>query len=286
MMTTIWSGLTVGSVYGLVAIGYTLTFIGCAAFNFAQASLVMVGVYGAYLGLQSWHLPVLAVIVLGGGFVAILSVAVERLAIAPVRSHDAMLITTVGAATIIDGIAQQISGSQPLMVPFFTGNAPSTVLGGRVLPAQIWLIALVLVIGIGLAVFTRRTLHGKAGLAVSADKDAARLYGISTRKYAIGTFLLAGLLAGVMGVFVAPITTAFSTLSSEIALKGFVALAFGGFGSFAGATVGGLVVGLVEAFAARYLGANYQTLTVFALLLATLLLLPSGIFGRARTRTV
>jgi branched-chain amino acid transport system permease protein len=286
MMTTIWAGLTVGALYGLIAIGYTLTYLGSSSFNFAQASLVMVGVYGAYLGVSAWHLPVVVAVLGCAAAVALLGVLTERIAIAPVRSHEAMLITTVGVATIIDGVAQQLGGLQPLMVPFFMKNTSLDLFGGRLLPVQLWLIVAVLVIGSLLAATSRRTLHGMAGLAVSADRDAARLYGISPRRYAIGSFVLAGLIAGAVGILVGPVTTASASLSSALALKGFVALAFGGFGSFMGATIGGITVGLVEAFAARYLSTDYQTLSIFLLLLVTLFLLPSGIFGKTRARAV
>jgi branched-chain amino acid transport system permease protein len=286
VVTTIWAGLSVGALYSFVAIGYTLTYLGSAAFNFAQASFVVVGVYAAYLGLHTFGQPVLAVAVLGAAAVAVLAVIVERIAIAPVRNHEALLVTTVGAATIIDGVLERIAGDQPLAVPFFGSSHALNLAGGRVLPVEVTLIVVVIAIGLTLAIVSHRTLFGMAGLAVSADRDAARLYGIDPRKYAIGTFILAGLLAGAMGVIIGPKTSAYSTLSSGLALKGFVALAFGGFGSFTGATIGGLVCGLDEAFAARYLGPDYQTMAIFVLLVVTLLLFPTGVFGRRQRREV
>ena len=286
MVTTIWAGLSVGALYSLVAIGYSLTYLGSGAFNFAQASFVAVGVYAAYLGLKHYGQSTLATVALGAGIVAVLAVIVERLAIAPVRSHESLLVTTVGAATLIDVVVEHIAGDQALQVPFFGSDKAFSLFGGRLLPVDLTLILLVPALGLLLAAIARRTLFGLAGLAQSADRDAARLYGINPRRYAYGTFLLAGLIAGAVGVIVAPKTSAYSTLSSALALKGFVALAFGGFGSFTGATVGGLLCGLVEAFAARYLGVDYQVLAIFVLLLATLIIFPTGIFGRRRIRVV
>jgi len=286
LMTTIWAGLTVGAIYALVGLGYTITYIGSAAFNFAQAGFVMTAVYIAYLGLDHWKLPALGVIVLATGAVSLLAVIVQRVAVAPVRSHDALLITTVGAATLIDGVAQRLGGDQPLQVSFIFSNRPTTVFGGRVLPGELWLIVAVPVIAITLTVISRRTLVGMAGLAVSADNDAARLFGINPRRYAVGSFALAGAIAGLMGVFVGPETSAFATLSSAIALKGFVALALGGFRSFSGAALGGFTCGVAEAFSARYLGSEYQTLAIFALLLLTLLLFPTGLLGGRKVRAV
>jgi branched-chain amino acid transport system permease protein len=286
MVTTIWAGLTVGAIYALVGLGYTVTFIGSAAFNFAQASFVMTGVYIAYLGLDHWKVPAVGVILLATGAVSLLSVIVQQVAVAPVRSHDSLLVTTVGAATLIDGVAQRLAGDQPLQVSFIFSNHPTTVFSGRVLPGELWLIVMVPLIALFLTVISRRTLVGMAGLAVSADNDAARLFGINPKRYAIGSFALAGAIAGLMGVFVGPETSAFATLSSAIALKGFVALALGGFRSFFGAALGGFACGLSEAFVARYLGSEYQTLAVFALLLLTLLLFPTGLLGERKVRTV
>jgi branched-chain amino acid transport system permease protein len=286
MVTTIWAGLSVGALYSLVAIGYSLTYLGSGGFNFAQASFVVVGVYAAYLGLHHYGQSTLATVVAGAGAVAVLAVLVERVAIAPVRSHESLLVTTVGAATLIDGVVERIAGDQALQVPFFGSDKAFTLFDGRLRPVDLVLILVVPAIGIALTVVSRRTLFGLAGLAQSADRDAARLYGINPRRYAYGSFILAGLIAGGMGVIVAPKTSAYSTLGSALALKGFVALAFGGFGSFSGATIGGLVCGLVEAFAAHYLGVNYQVLAIFVLLLATLLVFPTGIFGRRRARAI
>src|SRR6185369_9838602 len=130
----------------------------------------------------------------------------------------------------------------------------------------------------------RRTMLGLALLAVVEDREAAQLRGVNVRRMALGAFAFSGLLAGLLGPLIGPKTFAVATLGSALALKGFVALAIGGFGSVPGGLVGGFAVGLVEASAGRWLGSAYADLSVFAMLLLVLLVRPTGLFGRVRER--
>jgi branched-chain amino acid transport system permease protein len=148
------------------------------------------------------------------------------------------------------------------------------------------LIALACSIALGAELITRRTNLGLASLATAEDRIAAMLRGIDVRTLSIGSFAVAGALCVAVGPFLAPKTFATFDLGDNLAIKGFVALAIGGFGSQKGALIGGLFTGLVEAGAARYLGAGYQTLSIFILLLAVLLVRPTGLFGEASVRAV
>lgn len=285
-MTVILGGLALGAVYALVAVGYNIVYISSKTFNFAQAQLIMVGAFVAYSGLVTWKLPVPLVLVMAGAVVAVVAAIEERIAIRPVRDMHNVLVTTLGASIFLDGAAQLIWGSQPLAVPFFAGNDSMPFLGARVYPVEIALILLAPLIVILLVQFSRRSLVGLALLAISEDREAALLRGVPVRRLALAAFVAAGALAGIVGLFVGPKTFAVATLGAALALKGFVVLAIGGFGSMPGTLVGGAIVGLVEALASRHLGGEYANLAVFAVLIAVLMLRPGGLFARAKERVV
>ncbi len=285
-MTIILSGLALGAVYALVAIGYNIVFLSSNTFNFAQAQLIMVGTFVAYTGLVTWHLPVLVVAVLAAAVVGLVAGVEDLTAVMPVKDRHTQLVTTLGAATLLGGACQLIWGSQPLSVPFLDHNEPIDFLGGRTYPVELALIAAAVVLVIVLGWLAKRTMLGQALLAVSEDREAATLRGISVRTLALGAFVFSGALAGVLGLLVGPKTFAVATLGTALAIKGFVALAIGGFGSLPGCLIGGFVVGLVESLTALHLGAQYSALMVFAVLVVLLLVRPAGLFGRATERVV
>ncbi|EME19951.1 branched-chain amino acid ABC transporter permease [Rhodococcus triatomae] len=285
-MTILWSGLALGAVYALVAIGYNIVFISSHTFNFAQAQLMMVGTFVAYTGLVTLELPVLVVAVLATVTVMILAGLEEIVAVRPVADHQTQLVTTLGAATLLNGATQLIWGSEPLTVPFFGSNEPITVLGGRTYPVEITLLVLATVLVIVLGLIGRRTMTGLAMLGVSEDREAATLRGVNVRALALGAFAASGALAGFLGLFVGPKTFAVATLGAALAIKGFVALAIGGFGSLPGALIGGMTVGVVESFAALELGSQYSNIAVFVVLIVILMVRPAGLFGRVHERIV
>jgi len=285
-VTLIWGGLALGAVYALVAIGYNIVFISSKTFNFAQAQLMMIGAFVAYSGLVTWDLAWPLVLLMAAGAVGLAAAIEERIAIRPVKDMHNVLVTTLGASIFLDGVAQLTWGSQPLTVPFFGGDDAMTLLGGRVYPVELALIALAIVLVVGLTQYSRRSLTGLALLGMSEDREAAQLRGVNVRQLAFAAFVAAGLIAGAVGLFVGPKTFAVSTLGAALALKGFVVLAIGGFGSMEGVLVGGALVGLAEAFAARYWGGEYANLTVFLILVTVLMLRPAGLFVRAKERVV
>ncbi|MFC0861413.1 branched-chain amino acid ABC transporter permease [Sphaerimonospora cavernae] len=285
-MTLIWGGLALGAVYALVAIGYNIVFTSSKTFNFAQAQLMMVGTFVAYTGLVTLRLPAVVVALMAAGAVFVVAALEERIAIRPVKEPEAVLVTTLGASILIDGVTQLIWGSQPLTVPFFGSDGVLTLLGGRVYPVEIALIVVTILIVAVLAWLSRRTLLGLALLGMAEDREAAMLRGVNVRRLAFGAFAVTGALAGVLGLFVGPKTFAVATLGASLALKGFVVVAIGGFGSIPGTLVGGLIVGMVEALAARYLGSEYANISVFVVLIVILMTRPAGLFVRARERTV
>jgi branched-chain amino acid transport system permease protein len=286
MMTTIWAGLALGAIYALIALGYHIVFVSSNAFNFAHAQLVMLGVFVSFWGLVTLKLPTIVVFGLAAGIVAAVAVVEERVAIRTVIGTEGQLITTVGFATLLDGVTQVFWGGEPLQVPFFGSSKVWDLFGGRVFPVEITLMIVAVAVAVVIAVVGRNTMLGLAMLALSEDREAALMRGINVRALAIGAFAVSGALAGLVGPIIGPKTFAVATLGSALALKGFVAMAIGGFGSASGALIGGLSVGLIESLAGRYLGASYSTLMVFSALLVVLLLKPAGLFGTVRERAV
>ncbi|MBO0895403.1 branched-chain amino acid ABC transporter permease [Arthrobacter sunyaminii] len=285
-MTVILGGLALGAVYALVAIGYNIIFISSKTFNFAQAQLMMFGAFIVYTGVSVFGLNPVIAAVLAMIIVAGIAYLEFVLAIRPVKDQHNVLVTTLGAAVLLDGSAQLLWGGEPLKVPFFAGDSAIDIFGGRVYPVEIALVLVVAVLVIGFAVYGRVSLTGLALRGMSEDSEAAQLRGVNVRNLALMTFIFAGALAGLLGVIVGPKTFAVATLGTALALKGFVVLAIGGFGSMPGAAVGGVIVGLTEALAARYLGGEFAVLAVFVLLIVILLLRPSGLFVRTKERTV
>lgn len=284
-MTILWGGLALGAVYALVAIGYNIVFIASKTFNFAHAQLMMVGTFVAYTGLVTLHWSWPAVVFLGAAVVALLAAVEERVAIRPLADADAVLVTTLGAAILLDGASQLIWGAQPLGVPFGSSSVV-TFLGGRVFPDEFYLVGICVLLVVVFSLLTKRTFVGWALLAMSEDPEAATLRGINVRLLSFAAFAFAGGLAGLLGVFVGAETFAVATLGTALALKGFVAVAIGGFGSMPGTLVGGMVVGLVEGYSDRYFASEYSDIAIFGVLVLVLLLRPSGLFVRARERVV
>ncbi len=285
-MTIIFSGLALGAIYALVAIGYNIVFLSQKTFNFAQATLMMFGAFLAYLGIAVWGLPWWLVGIGAAIIVGLIAALEERVAVRPVKDMHNLLVTTLGASFVIEGVAQLIWGGEPHAIPFFLGNKPMEIAGGAILPVEIALIVVVVLLVIGLTQYSKRSMVGIALLGMSENREAAVLRGVNVRRFAFLAFVATGVIAGFLGVIVGPKTYAVATLGASLALKGFVVLAIGGFGSMWGVLVGGAIVGLAEAIAGRYLGADYAALTVFVILIVILMIKPTGLFTRRKERTV
>lgn len=287
-MTTIWAGLALGALYVLLAIGYNLIYIGAGVFHFAQAQMMMVGTFAAYVGAVSLGAPLWTVPLIGAAAGFVIGLLAYLISIKPAadRPGQAVLVTTLAAAVVIDGTATIIFGTVPRGVPFWGRDTPYTVLGGRVSLAQLVTIALAVIVALIIWQVKTRTLIGMSATAASEDRVAAQLRGVHVGRVAILSVAFAGAFAGAIGLVVAQQTTAVPTVGGLLAVKAFVVLAIGGFGSMPGAVIGGLLVGLTDALTARYIGGQYSQVLLFAVLVAVLLLRPSGLFIQHRVRTV
>jgi branched-chain amino acid transport system permease protein len=287
LLQFVFSGITVGAIYALAALGFTLIYNASGVINFAQGEFIMLGGMSAVMLTQS-GMPLVAAIVVAVAITALVGVLVEKLAIEPAGDADVgtLIIITIGASLAIRGLVQVLLGKGTHALPAFSGDAPIAVLGATLLPQSLWAIGVTVAIVAALAWFFGRTLTGKAMLATAFDKLAAQLVGINTRFILTLSFGLAAALGAMGGILVAPITYTSYDVGIMLGLKGFVAATLGGLGSGVGAIAGGLLLGLAEALTAGYVSSAYKDATPFALILAVLFLLPQGLFGRKTTDRV
>jgi branched-chain amino acid transport system permease protein len=296
MSVTIASGLTLGAVYAVIALGLVLSLLPTGAFNFAQGAATMAGGYVGYWWMTQKgysELSAIAVVAVAGVAIGALS---EIICIRPLRwqrrrgaggemAHTD-LITTVGMATVLTGVAGVIWGYDPRTVPFRGSDKPVTILGAPMRPVEIIVIATAIVLAVVLQLWSRLTRTGQSVLAAAEDRDAAMLRGINVSMLSVAAWAVSGLIGAVAGLAITPVTYAFPELAHLLVLPAFVALSIGGFGSFVGAFGGAMVLGLVTAFANRYLGAQYKDLVILSVLLLTYTVRPQGLGGIGAARTV
>ncbi|SJZ92474.1 branched-chain amino acid ABC transporter permease [Consotaella salsifontis] len=287
LMQFLLSGATVGAVYALVALGFTIIYNASDIVNFAQGEFVMLGgmitVFAHMAGLPLPLAALLAIVV-----TAAIGVALNKLAIEPARGAPvvSLIIITIGASIFIRGAAQLVFDKQLHRFPAFSGDDPIAVLGATILPQSLWVIAGALAVFIGLWLFFTKTLTGLAVLATSNNRLAAQLVGINTSWVMTLSFALSAGIGALAGVLVTPITLTRYDVGIALALKGFAAAMLGGMGSPHGALVGGILLGLLEALTAGYISSQYKDAAAFIVILAVLFAMPQGIFGAKRTERV
>lgn len=277
------NGVQIGSVYALVAIGYTMVYGIAKMINFAHGDIIMVGSYVALLFFQSSGLPVWGVIAATAAVSAVLGVTIERLAYKPLRGGSRMsaLITTIGVSLMLQNGFLLIFGSSPKPFPnHFTGEG--FTLGG-VTVSRLTAITLVVtvVLMVLLTLFVNRTRVGKAMRAVSEDQGAAQLMGINSDTSISITFAIGSALAAVAAVLYSstyPLINPY--MGSMLGLRAFIAAVIGGIGVIPGAMIGGFIIGIAEALIKRYISSAMADAIVFALLIIVLLVKPSGLLGR------
>ena len=278
-----FSGLTVGAVYALVALGFTLIFNASDVVNFAQGEFVMLGgMTTVFLTLAGVPLPLAALMAVVAA-VAV-GIALHRFAIEPARGATTvvLIIITIGASIFLRGAAQIVFDKRFHSLPPLFGNDPIRIGGASILPQSLVVLAGAAAIVVLLWVFIDRTLFGKALIATASNRLAARLVGIDTRRMVGFSFAVSAAIGAIAGILITPITLTSYDVGTLLALKGFAAAMLGGMGSAVGAVVGGLLLGLLEAFAAGYVSSNYKDAIAFLVILAVLFAMPQGLFGRAK----
>ncbi len=287
LLQFVFSGLTVGAIYALVGLGFTLIFNASDIINFAQGEFVMLGgMVTVFLSLAGVPLPIAALIAIA--VTTAVGLALHRLAIEPARgaSPVALIMITIGASIFLRGVAQIVFDKRFHSLPALFGSAPIRIGGATILPQSLVVLAVAALIVALLWLFIERTVLGKAVTATAANRLAARLIGINTRRIVDFSFAVSAAIGAIAGILVTPITLTSYDVGTLLALKGFAAAMLGGIGSAPGAVIGGLLLGMLEAFTAGYISSNYKDAVAFLIILIVLVAMPQGLFGRAKIERV
>lgn len=282
LLQSLFSGLTVGAVYALVALGFSLVFNASHIINFAQGEFVMLGgmgtVFAAAAGLP---LPLAALVAVAAA--VLVGLGLHRFGIVPARGASvvSLIIVTIGASILLRGLAGVAFGKNFHALPPIGGETPPILVGGAVVQAQsLWVLGTTLAVAAALWAFFGRTRQGKAMLAAAYNPLAARLVGIDPGRVVMASFGLAASLGAIGGILIAPLAQTHFQVGTMLGLKGFAAAIVGGLGSGPGAIAGGMVIGVAEALSAGFLSSAYKDAVAFVIILAFLVLRPQGLFGR------
>ncbi len=283
MLQVIASGLALGCIYALVALGFSVTYVTTSTLNFAQGELVMVGALVG-LGLHvTLGIPLVLAVPLTLAIVAALSVLIYQLAVEPFsRAETAIgwILSTVAVSIMLRNVAEIIWGREALAFPSPLGDELINIGPVALRPQQLLIMAALVVVVGGLTLFLGRSMWGKALSAVAQNRGAAALSGIPPAGVAAMAYGISGALAGAAGLLLAPITFASANMGVALVIKSFAVAILAGLGSFRGAVVAGITFGVAEALVARYLGSEYRDVFGLLLLIVVLAARPTGLFGR------
>lgn len=288
LTSSIVSGLGLGSMYGLIALGFHVTYVVSSTVNFAQGSAMMLGAVLGYVFAIKLGWPWVPAAILALFLCAAFGLVIERVLVRPFvdRRSDAWLMATVAGGIVLDNAVLFTFGKEPRSFPSSLAVEPVQIFGAGVYPLQL----VIPVVGLGIAVLLhlalRRTRRGKALLAVVQNPDAARLMGIDVRRVVAVAFMLSTALAGLAGLLIAPLFSVQSEMGTLFGIKAFAVAILGGIGSAWGVMLAGLFYGLTEALVTAYLGSTYTQIVVFSVVIAALALMPHGLLGRAAVSKV
>lgn len=277
MLQDLLTGLSVGVVYGAVGVGFVIVHRITGMVNFAQGELAMVGAFAAVIAVRG--LPVAFTVPAGALAGAVAGLLLYWLVIHPLRNQGLLVqtIASLGAALVLRSAAQLYFGTQPYDVPPLTGGDPVRIGDAFIARQTLWVLAITAVLFVLLKLFFDRTMAGRAMTACAVNRYAAGIVGISVVTMSSLAFALSGAVTGAVGAAAVPLTFASASVGLALAVKGFIAAILGGFDKIGLAIVGGLLVGVVEAFAASTISTAYQEVIVLGLLLILLVARPTGL---------
>lgn len=277
------SGLGLGSVYAIIALGYTMVYGIAKMLNFAHGDIIMIGAYVAFFALSRFQLPLFVSIILSVVVCTILGVVIERLAYKPLRQASSLsvLITAIGVSYFLQNAAQLLWTSNTKVFPSIVSNAYLKIGDLSISYLTIITIAVCIAIMIVLTLFISKTKTGMAMRACSEDKGAAMLMGINVNTTISITFAIGSGLAAIASILLcATYPSVYPTLGSMPGIKAFTAAVFGGIGSIPGAFLGGLMLGVIETLTKAYISTQLSDAIVFAVLIVVLLIKPTGLLGK------
>ncbi|MCI7233048.1 branched-chain amino acid ABC transporter permease [Huintestinicola sp.] len=278
------NGISLGSIYALIALGYTMVYGIAKMLNFAHGDIIMVGGFTVFTAMSTEWCPVWLSVVIGIIVCTLLGVIVEKVAYKPLRNASplAVLITAIGVSYLLQNVALIIFGSASQSFTSVVKNvAPVTIGGVTISMETIISIVVSVIIMICLTFFINKTKAGKAMLAVSEDKGAAQLMGINVNSTISLTFAIGSALAGVASVLLCSSYPQISPYTGSMpGIKAFVAAVFGGIGSIPGAMIGGILLGVIENLSKAYISSQLSDAIVFLVLIVVLIVKPTGIMGK------
>ncbi len=281
----LFAGITAGSIYAIIALGFTVIYKCTEVVNFAQGEFVMLGAIVAAwtISALNWPLPlaflvaVVVTTVIGAGLGFVTLPPLKR------ASVVTLIIITVGASILLRGASMLVFGQDALPMPQFSQGA-FIVAEAVIMPQSLWILGVGLACVILLRLFYDKTMIGRAMRATACCKEGAQTVGININRMVVISFALAGALGAVAGVLVAPISLASFDMGTMLGLKGFCAAIFGGLGNFGGGILAGLILGVIESFGAGYISSQYKDAIAFILLLAVLFFRPQGVLTRGSSK--
>ena len=278
------NGLSLGSIYALIALGYTMVYGIIKLINFAHGDIYMLGAFTAFYATTVFHLNFFLALIVAMVLCGVLGVLIERIAYKPLRhaTRITALITAMGVSYILEYTTQYFAGSEVKTFPEDVLNNAVFQIGGIQTPQQqIYIIAVTLILMLALTYIVGRTRMGRAMRAVSVDEKAAELMGISVDRTISFTFLLGSVLAGAAGVLVGVYYNSINPLMGMVpGLKAFIAAVFGGIGIIPGAMIGGFAIGIAETMVVAYGSSLYRDAIVYVILILILIIKPAGLLGK------
>lgn len=279
------SGLSLGSVYAIIALGYSMVYGIAKMLNFAHGDVIMIGAYISFFAVVYFGLPIYVAVLVAILVCTLLGVTIERLAYKPLRQAPslAVLITAIGVSYFLQNGAQLLWSSSPKMYPSVIGNGQIKLFDGQLSISYLTIITILVCILVMtcLSLFINKTKTGSAMRACSEDKGAATLMGINVNKIISITFAIGSGLAAIAAVLLcAQYPSVYPTLGSMPGIKAFTAAVFGGIGSIPGAFLGGLALGVIETLTKAYISTQLSDAIVFAVLIIVLLIKPTGLLGK------
>ena len=280
------NGISLGSIYAIIALGYTMVYGIARMLNFAHGDVIMIGSYLVFITVSTMGLPTILGIIIAMVVCTLLGMTIEKVAYSPLRNATslAVLITAIGVSYLLQNIALLVFGANPKSFQSVVPFEPLVLADGQLVITGVSIVAIIsgIVIMIGLTLFVNNTKAGCAMKAVSEDRGAAQLMGINVNGTISLTFAIGSALAAIAGVL---LCSAYPTLTpytgSMPGIKAFTAAVFGGIGSIPGAMIGGLLLGVIEILGKAYISSQLADAIVFAVLIIVLLVKPTGILGKA-----
>ena len=284
----LFTGITVGSIYAMVAVGFNIIYNVTEIINFAQGEFVMLGGLIMVFFTVTAKLPLPLAFVLTVAAVTGVGALMERFTINPLKNASVltMIIVTIAVSILFKGIAMFVWGKDPYIFPPFSGSKPIFIFGAAIQTQTLWVLFMTAVMVVLMTIFFKKTRYGKAMLACADNPEAARLVGIKVNVMILISFALSAAIGAVAGAVITPISLMEYDRGALLALKGFGAAVLGGLGSFYGAVVAGIFLGIIESMCAGLVSSGYKDAVALILLLLVLYVRPSGLFGNVEASKI